>query len=169
MRMSRGNILAIATAIVLAACGAPSQGEAERQQAAEDYAASFGIDADVSTNADGTERVEIRSPSGGLSGSNLAVPADFPGDVPIYPGLNISTTNSLGQTLMIQGIAPNSVEEVATFYLAQMATEGWTASADQQPAPTMRTLNFTKGGRTVGVTMMTTGPGTSVALTTMGG
>lgn len=169
MRTSFGFTAAIATTLVLAACGAPEQGEAARQQAAEDYAASFGIDADVSTNADGSERVEVRSASGAVAGSNLAVPADFPDDIPIYPDLNISGVNNVGPTRMVQGIAQDGVEEVATFYLAQMPAKGWTASGDQQPSPAMRTLQFTKSGRTVGITMMATGPGASVALTTMGG
>lgn len=158
-----------ALALALAACGAPQQGEAARQQAAEDYAASVGIDAKVSTNADGSERVEIRSASGALAGSNLAVPADFPDDVPIYPDLNISAVNNVGPNRMIQGIAQVGVEEVATFYLAQMPAKGWTANGDQQPTPAMRMLRFTKGERTAGVTIMATGPGAAVALTTMGG
>lgn len=168
MRMSNKIAAASALTLALAACGAPPQGDAQRQQAAEDYAASFGIDADVSTNADGSERVEVRTASGAVAGSNLALPADFPGDIPIYPGLNISGVNTVGQTRIIQGIADHSVEEVATFYLAQMVAEGWTASADQQPAPTMRMLQFTKAGRTVGINVTQTGPGAMVSLTTMG-
>lgn len=169
MRMSFGITATTAAALALAACGAPAQSEAESQRAAEDYAASFGIDADISTTADGSERVEIRSATGGLSGSNLAVPDDFPTDVPIYPDLNISAVNNVGPTRMIQGIARNSVEEVATFYLAQMPARGWTASGDEQPTPAMRMMQFTKGERTAGVSITATGPGASVALTTMGG
>ncbi len=169
MRLSNGIAAASALTLALAACGAPPQGDAQRQQAAEDYAASVGIDADVSTNPDGSERVEVRTALGGVAGSNLALPADFPSDIPIYPDLNISGVNNVGQTRMIQGIADDSVEDVATFYLARMAAEGWTASADQQPAPTMRMLQFTKAGRTVGINVMQTGPGASVSLTAMGG
>lgn len=169
MRKSLGFTAVIAAALAVAGCGAPEQGDAKRQQAAEDYAASFGIDADVSTNADGSERVEVRTASGAVAGSNLAVPADFPTDIPIYPALNISAVNNVGPSRMVQGIAQDTVEEVATFYLAQMPAKGWTVSNDQQPVPTMRTLQFAKGGRTVGITMMATGPGASVALTTMGG
>lgn len=169
MRKGPGFTVAIAATLAVAGCGAPEQGESQRQQAAEDYAASFGIDADVSTNADGSERIEVRTASGAVAGSNMAVPADFPTDIPIYPALNISAVNNVGPSRMVQGISQDTVGEVATFYLAQMPAKGWAASGDQQPAPTMRTLQFTKGGRTVGITMMATGPGASVALTTMGG
>lgn len=168
MRATHTLLSALAATCLLAGCGPASQSEAERQQAAEDYAASFGIDADVSTNADGSERIEVRGAAGGVSGANLALPDGFPNDIAIYPGLNISSTNAVGPAIMLQGQAPDNIDTVAAFYAEQMVSQGWTAGAGQQAGPTMRMLQFTKAGRTAGINIFQSGPGTTVQITVTG-
>ena len=163
--------LGVATiAVLLAGCGTGSQTQEEKDRQAEQYAKSFGVDAQVSTNPDGTKSVAIDRSIGGLAaqaGSNLAVPAGFPDDIPMSPQLNIVTAGQLpSDGFTIQGHTPDSVEQVAEFYVARMTSSGWTHEQPAQQPPGMRVLPFKKDDRTASINLIG-GQGTTVQLTTM--
>jgi hypothetical protein len=156
--------------IFLAACGPGEQTRTEQDRQAEEYAKSFGIDANVSSNPDGTKTVAVDRNMGGLAvqgGSNLSLPAGFPDDIPMYPEINIFTASQMpNQGFMVQGQTPDAVEKVAEFYVARMTSSGWTHQAPAQQVPTMRVLPFRKDSRTATINLIG-GQGTTVQLTTL--
>lgn len=160
---------AVLAAGALAGCDGGPQTETQRQQAMEDYAASFGVDVDVSANADGSETVAVNTGLGGVGGSNLALPDGFPDDVPVYPAINIFATGALGQGHMIQGQAPDGLAAVTDFYMTRMAADGWTNESDAQALPGMRMLQFAKDGRAATINLIENDPGTTVQMTVTGG
>ena len=167
----RSRALVVATiAVVLAGCRAGGQTPEDKDRQAEEYAKSFGVDAQVSTSPDGTKSIAIDRGIGGLAaqgGSNLAVPAGFPADIPMYPQLNIVAAGQLpSDGFTIQGHTPDSVEQVAEYYVARMTSSGWTHEQPAQQPPGMRMLPFKKGNRMASINLMG-GQGTTVQLMTM--
>jgi hypothetical protein len=156
-------------AVITAACGPGSQTQAEKDRQAEEYAKSFGVDAQVTTGADGTKSIAIDRSAGGVTaqgGSNLTLPAGFPSDIPMYPQLNVFTSGQLpGAGFMVQGQTSDSVDQVAAFYVEQMRSSGWTHEPPPQQMPTMRMLPFKKGNRSASINLIA-GQGTTVQLTT---
>lgn len=159
--------LAIVAAGQLAACGSGSQSRAEQDQRAEEYAKSFGVDVDVQTRADGSRSVTVDRSVGGMTaqaGSNLSVPAGFPDDVPVHPSINIASSGQLpGTGFMVQGQSPENIEAVASFYSTEMTSRGWAQDGDQQ-TPAMRMLQFKKRNRTVNLSLISNGGGTTVQI-----
>ena len=122
MHLRSRSVVVATIAVLLAACGAGSQTQEEKDRRAEEYAQSFGVDAKVATSPDGTKSVAIDRVTGGLTaqgGSNLRLPAGFPDDIPMYPQLNIFAASQLpGGGFMVQGQTPDGVNQVAEFYLS---------------------------------------------------
>ena len=166
----RVRCVGVAAMVLLAGCGGGGQTQEGKDRQAEEYAKSFGVDAQVTTNADGTKSVAIDRSIGGLAaqgGSNLAVPAGFPDDIPMYPQLNIFAASQLpSDGFTVQGQTSDSVEQVAEFYVARMTSSGWTHEPPAQQAPTMRMVPFKKGNRTASISLIS-GQGTTVQLMTM--
>jgi hypothetical protein len=156
--------------MLLAACGPGERTQSDKDRQAEEYAKSFGVDAKVSSNPDGTKTVAVDRSTGGLAlqgGANLPLPAGFPADIPMYPQVNIFAASQMpSQGFMVQGQTADAVEKVAEFYVTQMTSSGWTHEAPAQSAPTMRILPFKKDNRTTTINLIA-GQGTTVQLTTM--
>jgi hypothetical protein len=157
------------TAGLLAACD-DDQSKQAREKELEDYAARHGVVADVKVNQDGAvETVTIERNIGGIksqAGKDLQVPADFPGDVPLYPGLQVHAANTMPQGHMIQGNTADDPETVAAAVTAGMTAQGWTADQSQRSGP-MISLTFKKDNRTTGVTLLPGATGTTVQVTTL--
>ena len=157
------------TAGLLAACD-DDQSKQAREKELEDYAAKHGVVADVKINQDGSVKsVAIERNIGGTksqAGKNLEVPADFPGDVPLYPGLELHAANTMPQGHMIQGNTADDPETVAVAVTAGMAAQGWTADQSQRSGP-MISLTFKKDNRTTGFTLLPGAAGTTVQITTL--
>lgn len=174
MRLTCKMLLSILLAVgLVSGCGNGVQTQTEQDRQAEDYARSFGVDATVSTRPDGTQSVVMENSAGGIStqaGSNLAVPASFPKDVPLYPQLNLISASELpNQGSMLQGQSSDSADQVAEFHIARMKDQGWTDQSAAAPSPAMRSLQFRKDNRTASINLITTDTGTTVQLMTSGG
>jgi len=162
-------VCAVTTVVVLAGCGEGRQTQDEKDRQAEEYAKSFGVDAKVTTSADGTKSVAIDRSMGGMAmqgGSNLRLPAGFPDDVPMYPELNIVSSAQLPGGFTIQGQTNDSLDQVAEFYVGRMASSGWSHEPPAQQPPTMRMLPFSKDNRTTSVSLIA-GQGTTVQVVSM--
>lgn len=91
------------------------------------------------------------------------LPADFPADVPLYPGAEVvqarvSADGGTSVTLSVEGDA----EEVASFYADSLAGEGW--STDIASAPGGSAVFADKPERRVGAMVRSTAEGTLVEL-----
>jgi hypothetical protein len=92
------------------------------------------------------------------------LPADFPADVPLYPGAEVvqarvSTDGGTSVTLSIE----DDAETVASFYADSLAGEGW--STDIATAPNGSAIFADKPERRVGAMVRSTDEGTQVELT----
>lgn len=155
-------------ACLIGACGSPDDSPEARNRQLEEYARSKGVDAEVRTGADGTRSVAINQRLGSTraqTGTNLALPADFPGDVAIYPGMQIVSAATMPVGQMLQGHTADDRNRVASFYTDAMAAQGWTdgTPADAQ-SPVMQSLRFTKDKRAATINLIPAGAGTSVQI-----
>lgn len=159
-----------AVVVSLAACGSSSTSQQEQDRRAEEYARSFGIDADVKTNPDGSKAVTVNQGFGGLSsqsGTNVSLPEGFPEDVPVYPQANLYSASQMpGLGFMVQGRSSEAVDKVSAFYKSEMTGRGWTEDGSQQ-TPAMHMAQYKKGERTASVTLLPDGDGTTIQLTVM--
>lgn len=155
--------------VSLGACGGPSGDEARERQM-EEYAARYGVDADIEIDDRGEVSTTINTAGGGQVGTNLNLPAGFPDDVPVYSELKIySATPTPGQLqgFMIQAQTESAASDIVAFYTREMAANGWTQSESQPAAASMERLSFTKDDRTTAVVIMDTGASKTVQLSTM--
>lgn len=150
-------------ALALASCD-DAQKKAE-DVAAEQYAKAMGVDADVSTNADGSKNVTVNHGGTTVStGNNVSVPSDFPRDFPVYPGVRIAAASSMpGQGFLVQGVSKDKMDVIGNFYASRMKAEGWTNAGTVQ-MPEMHALQFEKAGRSATVTLTKDNEGTLVQL-----
>lgn len=83
---------------------------------------------------DGGRTVTVTTPEGGgavmQSGSGIAAPSDLPAFVRLYPGMSINsvlnnTVPGMGAGGLIIGHSPDSFDQVATFYRAQVQSLGF--------------------------------------------
>jgi len=156
-----------AAGAMLTACGENAK-QSQEEDKLEDYARAHGVDADVEVGEDGEVRSVTINQGAGQAGSNLALPEDFPDDVPVYESLKLHAVTPVpGGGMSLSGVADSDPEEVARFYSEKMVEHGWTDASPPQAAPSQRTLRFTKGSRNAMITLMPANPGTSVSLTIM--
>jgi len=142
--------------------------EADRR--AEEYARSFGIDADVQTNADGSRSVTVNQGAGGITsqaGTNVALPDGFPDDVPVYPQASLFSASQVpGLGFMVQGRSSDTVDKVGAFYASEMRGRGWTEDGSTQTSA-MQAAQYKKGNRTASVALLPGDDGTTIQLTVM--
>ena len=89
-----------------------------------------------------------------LSGK-LDLPADLPGDVPLYPGASLTWTASDEAGLMVSFSTADDLDTVAEYFRKEFAAQGWLAEASDQRGG--RTILAVKGSREA--TVMVTGEG----------
>lgn len=161
------TVLALVVAgCALAACGGGSEQAREREL--EDYARSYGVDADVKVDKDGEVRSVTINQGTGQVGKNLSLPDNFPEDVPIYEGISLHAATPIpGGGISLSGIADSNLDDVAGFYATKMVELGWDDQSPPQSAPSQKTLRFVKGARNTMITLMPANPGTSVSVMVM--
>jgi hypothetical protein len=89
-----------------------------------------------------------------LSGK-LELPADLPGDVPLYPGASLTWANSDESGLLVSFSTADDPDTVVEHFRREFAAQGWLAEASNQP--TGRTILAVKGSREA--TVLVTGEG----------
>ena len=85
----------------------------------------------------------IDSRSGGVS-------ADFPKDVPVYPGLRGVQAVDFESAVTVSGTTGDNVDEVVSYYEAALTESGWNQE-ETAKSGRMLHLQYAKDGRTVGV------------------
>lgn len=150
--------------LTLAACGQPDAGDAREKQL-EEYAASYGVDADVKVDEAGNvSSVAVGNALGGQSGTGLTLPPGFPEDVAVHPSANLVAVSPLPGGFAVQGVSTTSADELAAWHRGEMQRLGWT-EANTGNGGTQ--LTFDKPGRQTSVTLIPAGAEVSVQIMTM--
>ena len=154
--------------LMLAACGG-SNDPASQEKAAENLAASYGVDADVTVDESGeVSNVVINSPGGGQVGNNLDLPDGFPGDVSIPEGWALTgTTRVPPDGFSIQMMTEESVADAGEAIRTAMSGEGWTETASGSASPQFSQIGFEKDGRMTNFTIIDNAGKATVQLITM--
>jgi len=125
-------LLVILLIVVLGCCGAFAACRWACAKAGQ--AVSSGIQAATQKIDDERKRQGIEVD---LSGKGLAVPAEFPADIPLYPGFKILSKaippGTRAGSIVLSGSASPST--LSSYYEKEMASKGWkqeSATADQQ-------------------------------------
>jgi hypothetical protein len=89
--------------------------------------------------------------SGGAQ--NVAVPDNFPKDVPIIPGGAVKVAMTTKDGVSVHLIAPSSVADAAKYYQDNLKTQGWKVEPPQSAGPTTM-LSATKDKRECAVMIL---------------
>lgn len=60
-----------------------------------------------------------------LTSTRAQLPADFPADIPVYPGASVEFIPSTGARLSVTLIAPDALFRVAMYYKEELKKNGW--------------------------------------------
>jgi 3-dehydroquinate synthase class II len=128
-----------------------------------------GGKADIDISGD---KITITSKEGGQGGSfefsggkDLKLPADFPGDVPVYPDAAvISLLGMGGENRQVTFQVGDKTAEVYAFYQKKLPAQGWEVVTDMKMTPAY-SLVAKKGNRQTAVIIGEDGEGSTVALT----
>jgi hypothetical protein len=95
-------------------------------------------------------------------GEPVALPADFPADVAIYPEATVTMTATGKKEMSVTLNTIDSIEKVEAFYKKKLKEDGWKLDdAIKQP----QFLQTTKKGRSLSVDIRTQSGKTTVCLT----
>lgn len=129
------------------------------------------VTADGTTVIDG-DSMQMTSQDGAVTmstGENAVIPADFPKDVPVYPGAQILAVMSDTSTdaRMLQMKSTDDLEKVAAHFREQVPAQGWKMDTEiKTPGdPPMQILGFRKNGRVLMLTLSGGTEGTEISLT----
>ncbi len=170
MRIVIGPVFVLLIATLVSACGGDDTSEA-REAEMEEYARSYGVDVDVEIDeSTGEESVVINQGIGAMAGqvgTNLRVPAGFPDDIVLFPGMKIHSSSGIPQGHTLQGTVEGSSEDVAEFYREGMAKKGWQTEGPGMQSPAMHSLQFKKDNRQTNISVMPNGERSTVQIMTM--
>jgi hypothetical protein len=128
------------------------------------------------TSKDGTTKIdgnsmEVTSQDGAVhmvTGDKAALPADFPKDVPVYPGaqVTVASTDKSNHTTMITLHTPDALDKVSGYIQTEATSQGWTEDmVIKQPGDQpMHMFEYKKDTRTLVVTAAGASEGTDISL-----
>lgn len=149
--MNKKTLVIVGVVVVLVVAGAASRflGKSAAERAIE---AATGEDADVDVNGND---VTVKTDQGTWSTSDK-LPADFPSDVPIYPGATVQgSVASAGQdnTGHYAGLeTTDALDDVIAWYKKEVKAGGWTVATDAMVNGSL-ILSATKDSRGLSVTV----------------
>ncbi|MEK7625514.1 MAG: hypothetical protein AAB467_04160 [Patescibacteria group bacterium] len=116
------------------------------------------------------KNMEVRTKDGSVNiGEQSSLPESWPSDAPAYPGASVtfsSVTNPVdgkgGISVMLQTAEAGAI--VADYYKRELVAQGWVIEATNQFDQTV-SLNASKAGRTLGLTVASDETGTSIVET----
>ena len=150
----------------------------ESQAAADGKKVNVDVSGDTMTvkGEDGTTKIsgnsmEITSQDGKtkmVSGENAALPADFPKDVPVYPGAKVTmaASNTEDKTTTLTLESKDAVEKIADYVSKETAAQGWKEDmVIKQPGDQpLHMLGYKKDNRTLMYTISGGSDGTSISM-----
>jgi hypothetical protein len=168
MRKACLAALAALTALALAASCGPCGGRIGRKvvEKAIERRVEKETGKKVDIDLKGKEgQIKITGKEGSFeAGEKVAVPDDFPKDVPIYPGAQARMAmknKDQGVTMMLG--SKDSLDQVASFYKKELADKGWKQEAEMT-MPEHRMFTCSKENRKVVVSVTKDQEGALISL-----
>jgi hypothetical protein len=98
--------------------------------------------------------------------SGVALPDDFPKDVPVYPGATVKASYAAGKVLMVHLQTKDSIADSGKFYQEQLKNNGWEIGTTLNQADTSM-VTAKKAGRQCNAVCAKEGAGTLIQLQVM--
>jgi len=137
----------VLTAGLIAGCGGNDSGESG-EQAMDEAAARYGIDADVTLSDTGEQEKVVINAGGSQVGQNLDLPAGFPDDIRLPADWNIIGASSPRPgSHNLQALSAASSDDIVREIRARLTETGWSETASASPAPGMARISLVKGDR----------------------
>jgi hypothetical protein len=95
---------------------------------------------------------------------SIALPAEFPRDVPILENATLKAAVSNGDRMVVQLYTVSSIKEAIDFYNAALKREGWTIESAPPTTGDMFVISAKKGQTRCAVTIAKDGKGTLIRL-----
>jgi outer membrane lipoprotein-sorting protein len=150
--------------MVMFGCGEKAGEEAAEKMVEKAIESSFDGEAEVDIEKDS---IRIESEEGEMSmtmGDSASLPADFPDDVLIYQGAELSMGMKLPQGFNLSLQTKDDRSKVSEAYLAEMTAKGWTKEMFRDMGE-QRMMIFKKDERAVNVTISPNEGMTQITLT----
>jgi len=116
--------------------------------------------------------LQMKGPDGTMTmtaGDAAVLPADFPKDVPLYPGLKLYMVQTMPdqKAHMVQGFSTDSLDKVAAFCKEKFPAQGWTeqTSMNQGGDSPMAMFSYQKEQRTLSIMVGREEERTSLSIT----
>ena len=93
------------------------------------------------------EKVRIAGGEGGV-----ALPDDFPKDVPVYPGSSATVTNTTPEVTNVVLMTADAAAKVSAFYQEKLPAAGWTTETTNLPSGSV--IGCSKGDRELNVAVV---------------
>ncbi len=155
MKTSRNRttlMAALAALAIHAGCGSEEPAEVEPIQSGERRI--------IHSEKPSGEKIELEVVGQG------ALPADFPRDLPTYPGADPAGSMSIpGAMQFIAFTSEDGVEEVIGFYRKKLPNEGWRIESESASPPS---IVAAKGGRKAYIRVQRDGASTSIGISLEG-
>jgi hypothetical protein len=165
------RLTGIAALLVVCACSGCRKAANEAMESAiESQIARDGGKANVQI-ADDNVSIKFQDEKGELriaGGKDVALPEDFPKDVPLYSPMTVVMANSQKQDerFVIQATSADSLDQVAAFYKQEALKQGWEEESNTVVGADMRMLLYKKEGRSLQVMVAATDDGTTLTIST---
>lgn len=119
------------------------------------------------SSKDNTTSVTKADGSQVVVGDSVAIPASFPKDVPLYPGMKptMAAAEPAQESFSLSATTPDSLQKVAGFYKEKVKENGWSEETPAIPdTDEMSMLMYTKDQRSLQVMVMKAGDGTGIQI-----
>jgi hypothetical protein len=110
-----------------------------------------------------TRKTVARATDDGAGAKSVALPVEFPRDVPILKSATLKAAVSQGDRMVVHLYTTSSVRDAAKFYDSELKSQGWKIESSSNSAE-MFTVSAKKGNTLCGVTITREGKGTLVRL-----
>jgi hypothetical protein len=143
-------VLMLAIAVMGTGCGR-SKSRTITGPNGEKYTVSEKSDKlDVTFTGKSGEKIHVASGEKGV-----ALPDDFPKDVPVYPGATINFSSKTREGMLLMLKSTESPEKIKQYYEKETKQQGWEENENTVAMDKITILGFKKGDRTLTVTINT--------------
>lgn len=99
-------------------------------------------------------------------GASAAIPADFPKDVPKYPGMTVTMAVSETDACTVQATSKDALQKIGDYFKAEAVKGGWTeqSAMTQSGESAMTMLEYAKGDRRFSVMVTSSSDGTAIMI-----
>jgi hypothetical protein len=105
------------------------------------------------------------------AGSAAKLPDGFPQDVPTYPGMTLTFSQSMKEkeTFNLQATSPDSLDKISAHFKSEATAKGWTETTalDQNgEGQQMKMIAYSKEDRVLNIVLTSEESGNSITITT---